>query len=153
MVYVGEGENKGENKMKKTLIFILTIVLLINTFLVSVSASTESGITPRWTNCVQCTTSFGVSNDTAEVFVDYDARDDRFTYAVLEVTVQKRFLLAFWRDVDVWTVTSYEHSDYYFVDIPVDGEGMYRAKFYLEFYGNTGDVDVVEDTIKFDYEG
>ena len=144
--------------MKKTLVFILTLVLLMNTLLISVSASGDTlsasnGPTPRWTNCDMCTTSFGVANDIAEVLVDYYAYEETFTYAKLKVTVQKRYLLAFWRDVDVWTKTSYENSAYYVAQIPVDGEGMYRAKFYLEFYGVTGAVDVVEHTSKFDYEG
>ena len=144
--------------MKKTLIFILTMVLLMNTLLISVSASgdtliTNNGPTPRWTNCIQCTTTFGVVDDIAEVFVDYNAREDIFTYAKLKVTVQKRYLLAFWRDIEVWTMTSYEDSAYYVAHIPVDGSGVYRAKFYLEFYGVTGEVDVVEHTTKYDYEG
>lgn len=144
--------------MKKTLVFILTLVLLMNTLLISVSASGDTlsannGPTPRWSTCAQCTTTFGVANDIAEIFVDYYADEASFTYAKFEVTVQKRYLLAFWRDVDVWTKTSYEHSNYYFADIPVDGEGMYRAKFYLEFHAINGDVDVVEHTTKYDYEG
>ena len=144
--------------MKKTLVFILTLVLLMNTLLISVSASgdtlsTSNGPTPRWANCAQCTTTFGVVNDLAEIFVDYNADPEVFTYAKLKVTVQKRYLLAFWRDVDVWTKTSYNYSDYYVAHIPVDGEGMYRAKFYLEFYGVTGEVDVIEHTTKYGYEG
>ena len=130
----------------------------MNTLLISVSASGDAlnvnnGPTPRWANCAQCTTVFGVVNDTAEFLVDYDADPAVFTYAKLKVTVQKRYLLAFWRDVEVWTKTSYNYSDYYLVQIPVDGEGVYRAKFYLEFYGVTGEVDVVEHTKKCDYEG
>lgn len=144
--------------MKKILVFILTMVLLVNTLLVSVSASTDtlgtnSGITPRWTNCELCDTTFGVANGVAEILIDYYADETLFTYAEFEVTVQKRFLLAFWKEVDVWTMTTYEHSAYYATHIPVDGAGKYRAKFYLEFYGNTGEVDVVEHTSTYDYEG
>lgn len=144
--------------MKKTLVFILTLVLLINTFLVSVGASTdpldeESGVTPRWTNCAMCDTVFGVANGVAELFIDYYADETLFTYATFEVTLEKRFLLAFWKDVDVWTMTTYEHSAYYATHIPVDGKGKYRATFHMEFYGNTGAVDVVEDVRTYDYEG
>lgn len=144
--------------MKKIIVFALTLVLLINTFLISAGASTgvelsNTGVTPRWTNCVTCTTSFGVANDVAECFIDYFADESVFTYAVLTVTVEKRFLLAFWKDVDEWSVTSYEHSAYYFANIPVDGKGKYRCHFYLEFYGNTGAVDVVEHTNTYDYDG
>ena len=144
--------------MKKTLVFILTLVLLANTFLVSVGASTDNsnandGIMPCWTNCVSSTVSFGIANDVAELIVDYYADESLFTYATFEVTVQKRFLLAFWKDVDVWSVTSYEHYACYFADIPVDGAGKYRAKFYMEVHGNTGEVDVIEDVYTYDYEG
>lgn len=144
--------------MKKTIVFILTVVLLINTFLVSVSANTDidasnTGVTPRWSNCATVNTNFGVANDVAECFIDYCANKDVFTYAVLKVTVQKRFLLAFWKDVGEWSVTSYDYSTYYFANIPVDGKGKYRCHFYLEFYGTTGEVDVVEHTNTYDYDG
>ena len=134
------------------------LVLMVNTFLVSASASTDSdssntGVTPRWTNCVTVNTNFGVANGVAQCFIDYFADETVFTHAVLTVTVQKRFLLAFWKDVDDWSVTSYEHSAYYFANIPVDGKGKYRCHFYLEFYGNTGEVDIVEHTNKYDYDG
>lgn len=138
--------------MKKTLLMILCVVLLMNTLFVSAGATTEDGITPRWTNTAMVDTTFGVANDIAEVFIDYYCREELFTHAVLTVTVQKRFLLVFWSDVDVWTLTSFQHSAYYFANIPVEGEGVYRAKYYLEFYGNTGAVDVVEHTTEFDYE-
>ena len=144
--------------MKKIIVFILTLVLLLNTFLISVSASTgtalaDTSVTPRWTNCVTCDTSFGVANGVAECFIDYFADESLFTHAVLKVTVEKRFLLVFWKDVGEWSVTSYEHSAYYFANIPVDGSGKYRCHFYLEFYGNTGEVDVVEHTNTYDYDG
>ena len=144
--------------MKKIIVFILTLVLLFNTFLVSVNASTDTtvsnaGVTPRWTNCATCDTSFGVANNVAECFIGYFAREELFTYAVLKVTVQKRFLLVFWKDMGEWTTTSYEHSDMFCAEIPVDGKGKYRCHFYLEFYGNTGEVDVVEHTNTYDYDG
>ena len=144
--------------MKKIIVFILTLVLLVNTFLVSVSASTDSmssktEVTPRWTNCATVDTNFGVINNTAEIFIDYFAREELFTHAVLKVTVEKRFLLVFWKDVGEWSTTSYEHSAMFGVDIPVDGSGKYRCHFYLEFYGNTGEVDVVEHTNTYDYDG
>lgn len=142
--------------MKKTLLLVLTMVLLMNTLFVSAGATTaagtDTGITPRWTNTAYVDTSFGVADDIAEAFVDYYCREELFTHAVLKVTIQKRFLLVFWRDVYVWTHTSYEHSMFYFAETPVTEEGMYRAKFYLEFYGNTGAVDVVEHNIEYDYE-
>lgn len=130
----------------------MCVILLTNTLFVSAGATTENGITPRWTNTGYVNTSFGVADDIAEAFIDYYAREDLFTHAVLKVTVQKRFLLIFWSDVGEWTYTSYENEAYYFAEIPVTDEGMYRAKFYLEFYGNTGAVDVVEHTTEYDYE-
>lgn len=144
--------------MKKIIIFILTMVLMVNTFLISASASTDDGsndtkITPRWTNCVTCDTSFGVFDDVAECFVDYWADETVFTHAILKVTVEKRFLLAFWRDVGEWSTTSYDEYAYYFANIPVNGSGKYRAHFYLEFYGTSGVVDVVDETLTFDYDG
>ena len=144
--------------MKKILVLALTLVLLMNTLLVSAGAAAPeaqaaTGVTPRWTNCTSVNTSFGVANNVAEVFIDYNAKPPYFSHAVLEVTVQKRFLLAFWKDVGDWSVTSYDDYAFYFADIPVDGKGKYRANFHLEFYGTTGEVDIVEHTTKYDYKG
>ena len=144
--------------MRKIIIFILTIVLMVNTFLISASASTgkisnDTKITPRWSNCITCDTSFGVYNDVAECFIDYWADETVFTYAVLKVTVEKRFLLAFWKDVGEWSTVSYDYAPYFFANISVDGKGKYRAHFYLEFYGTSGVVDVVDETLTFDYDG
>ena len=144
--------------MKKIIVFILTLVLLVNTFFISVNASADpimsnTGVTPRWTNCATVNTVFGVANNVAECFIDYFADEALFTHAVLKVTVEKRFLLVFWKDVGEWSVTSYEHSSYYFANIPVDGSGKYRCHFYLEVHGNTGAVDVIENTETYDYDG
>ena len=144
--------------MKKIIVFILTLVLLVNTFFISVSASADpitsnTGITPRWTNCATVNTNFGVANDVAECYIGYFAREEMFTYAVIKITVEKRFLLLFWNDVGEWSITSYEHSANYFANIPVDGSGKYRCHFYLEVYGITDEVDVVEHTNTYDYDG
>lgn len=144
--------------MKKILVLALTLVLLMNTLLVSAGAAAPeaqaaTGVTPRWTNCTSINTNIGIANNVAEIFIDYYSKPPHFTYAVLEVTVQKRFLLVFWKDMGDWSLTTYEKDAYYFAEIPVDGKGKYRANFHFEFYGDTGEVDVVEYTTEYDYEG
>ena len=119
--------------MKKIIVFILTLVLLVNTFLVSVSANTDidasnTGVTPRWSNCATVNTNFGVANDVAQCFIDYWADETVFTYAVLKVTVEKRFLLVFWKDVGEWSTVSYDYAPMFCAEIPVDGSGKYRCR-------------------------
>ena len=144
--------------MKKILVLALTLVLLMNTLLVSAGAAAPevqaaTGVTPRWTNCTSVSTNIGIADDVAEVFIDYYAKPPYFSHAVLEVTLQKRFLLVFWKDVGDWSVTSYEEYAYYFAEFAVNGKGKYRANFHLEFHGTTGEVDIVEHTSEYDYEG
>ena len=90
--------------MRRIILFALMLVLLLNMFLVSVGASADpitsnTGVTPRWTNCATADTTFGVANDIAECFIGYFAREELFTHAVIKITVEKRFLLLFWNDV------------------------------------------------------
>ena len=110
------------------------------------------GVSTYLTNCSNAAMSFGVSDGVASFFVTYTGREGIFTQAKLTVQVQKKFLGLFWRDAaDEWVGYNTEILGDFYDDIPVDGHGTYRAVFTLEVRGNTGRVDVMEDTIEYMY--
>lgn len=115
------------------------------------TVNVATGISPRLTNCVTASFSFGVTQaGDATFYVSYEGYDT-FTYAKLTVEVQKKFLGLFWTDVDEWTGYCYDKSGMFYDSVPADGTGTYRALFTLEVYGTTGVVDVIEDEIDCKY--
>ena len=68
--------------------------------------------------------------------------------AKLTVTVEKRFLWAFWNDVGTWTSTSTGIYGIFEHEMSFNGSGTYRATFMLEVTGADGTVDVITDTIE-----
>lgn len=140
--------------MKKVCCSVLSMFLAVVVLCMSTTAvfATEEGISPYYTNCDDTSMSFGVSEGVASFFVSYTGREGTFTRAKLTVQIQKKFLGLFWRDVaDEWVGENTEIEGYFLENIPVDGHGTYRAVFTLDMHGNTGRVDVIEDTIEYIY--
>jgi len=136
--------------MKKSLAFILTIVMAISMITAGAipASAAENTIQPRLSNADTANVSFVVDEYGIGYFaVTYNGNEETFTEAKVSVTIQKRFLLVFWDDVDRWTGISNEvYGDFYTTFILGD-TGTYRAVFTLEFYGTSGVVDVIEDNI------
>ena len=130
-------------------VFLAVIVLCMGAIH---AFATDEGISTYLTNCNDITISFGVSDSVASFYVSYTGREETFTQAKLTVQVQKQFLGLFWRDAaDEWVGYCTEIRGDFYDYIPVDGHGTYRAVFELEVRGNTGRVDVIEDTIEYIY--
>ena len=128
----------------------LAVVVLCSGVMPTLAA--DESISPYLTNCDDVSLSFGVADEVASFFVSYTGREETFTQAKLIVQVQKKFLGLFWRDAaDEWVGYNTEVLGNFYDDIPVDGHGTYRAVFTLEVRGNTGRVDVIEDTIEYIY--
>lgn len=143
-----------EVKMKKVCrasfsVFLAIVVLCMG--IMPVFAMGD-GASTYLTNCSDAVMSFGVSDGVASFYVSYTGREETFTHAKLTVQIQKKFLGLFWRDVaDEWVGYCTELYGDFYDDIPVDGHGTYRAVFTLDVHGNTGRVDVMEDTIEYMY--
>ncbi len=143
----------------KSLIALLFAALFAFGCVLPAAASNE-GIMPAYSHCVMCSKSFYVSREGyATAVVDYVANDDTFTQAKITVRFQKRYVHLFWFNVDIgqpdntWTVYSSNDRDIIEGAFPVSGAGTYRAIFYIEFYGTTGEIDVIEDTLHYDFQG
>ena len=152
--------------MKKTIISLILIlsmlfIAMVGGFTASATeydSSSNSGISPRFTNCEVCDFTFSVLDPgEAHVLVTYDSRASVFVQAKLTVKIQKKFLGLFWKDVDIgmtnneWIEYSYDVDGRFYNYFPVDGTGTYRAVFLLEMHGTTGVSDEIEDTIEFRY--
>ena len=141
--------------MKKSLAFILTIVMAISMITTGVipASAAENTMQPRLSNADTANVSFIVDDSGVGHFaVSYNGNEETFTEAKVSVTIQKRFLLVFWDDVDRWTGISNEvYGDLYTTFILIS-KGTYRAVFTLEFYGTSGVVDFIQDSIEFKHE-
>ena len=140
--------------MKKRLTFLLTLIMAFSMLMASAlpTAAAENTIQPRLSNADAANVGFAVDdNGVAHFSVSYDGKSATFTEAKVSVTIQKRFLWVFWNDVDSWTGTSTEVYGDIYTTFNLEDTGVYRAKFTLEFYGTSGVVDVIEDSIEAEY--
>ena len=140
--------------MKKMTRVGLTVVLALVVLWTSVvpSFAADGSVSTCLVNCNDVTMSFGVADGEASFYVSYTGKSATFTQAKLTVQIQKKFLGLFWRDVaDEWVGYNTELISEFYDNIPVDGHGTYRAVFTLDIHGNTGRVDVIEDTIEYIY--
>lgn len=138
-------------KWFKLLLTMLLIGVLLCAYLIPAYATGE-GITPRFTNCETANFYFSLSDNEAFFSASYVAREDTFLNAELRVTVEKKVLGLFWRDVGgQWVGYSTQARGTIRGSMPADGTGTYRANFKLIVYGNQGIADVIEDTIEVRY--
>ena len=143
--------------MKRTNTLILSIIMIIGILFASAFPSSASEISPRLSNCHECTINFGIVDGTAHVVVGYTGKADTFTQIKVTVKIQKRFLLVFWSTVDIgepnneWIATSTDLDGYLMGEFDVNSTGTYRAVFTIEVYGTGGVTDVMEETIECTY--
>ena len=96
--------------------------------------------------------SFVVADDEACFYTSYVAYQATFLKAELRVTVEKKVLGLFWRNVGgEWVGYSFDLLGTIAGSVPADGKGTYRANFTLYIYGNQGIADMIEDTIVVKY--
>lgn len=149
--------------MKKITNLILSTILAISLLFggtLSILASAEDEITsvsPRLSNCEAATFNFSVSNNTLCTCVTYYGNSETFTHAKLTLSFQKKYMLFFWKTVEIgyideeWMGYCYDLDGYFYQEFPATGSGTYRANFYFEIYGTSGVTDVLEKTVEREY--
>ena len=135
-----------KKRLKPWLMFLLTGIMLL-TFALPAYAE-DTSISPRLTNMDESTMHFSVIDNESHIYVSYIGRSSTFLKAEVNVKIEKKFLLLFWKDVSEWTSTSTEVIDYFSNSSPADGSGTYRATIKLTVYGTNGVNDVIEETIE-----
>ena len=137
--------------MKKTLkstILVMLSLLMCLTSIPVCAAESENQIMPRLSHMDSAAFSFDATSSVGYIGVTYTGYDVSFVSAKLTVTVEKRFLWAFWNDVGTWTSTSTDIHGSFYHEMPLNGSGTYRATFVLEVTGTDGTVDVIDGVIE-----
>lgn len=137
--------------MKKTLKSTILVILSLLMCLASIpvcAAESENQIMPRLSHMADASFSFDATSSVGYIAATYTGYESSFVSAKLTVTVEKRFLWAFWNDVGTWTSTSTELYGSFYHEMSLNGSGTYRATFVLEVTGTDGTVDVVDMVIE-----
>lgn len=143
------------NIFKFTMAIMLLCIMSVNGLAVYASAAS---ISPRYTNCAECATNFYItSSGVAYTDITYYAYSGVFTQANISVKIQKKTFLFFWSTVDIgtsddiWRTTSTDIFGDIVYTLQLSDTGTYRAVITVEFMGNTGVVDTIEETIEAKY--
>lgn len=151
---------RNEN-MKRNIFKTITSITLICLIVVNVipfNAFAAEEVSPRYTNCNSCDVMFSInSSGVASTDITYTAYSSTFTQAKLSVKIQKKTLWFFWTTVDigtsddVWTGYCTDIYGEIYYDLQLSSTGTYRAIITVEFFGNTGVVDTIEETMEDKY--
>ena len=134
-------------KITKVLVAILLIAVLSMTNVVAFA--TDEGTNPRLSHTSGGGFSFAIIDNVGHIGVTYYGYDS-FVRADLNLKVQKRFLLVFWKDYYEWNASSTVIDGDFIHEFNIEDSGKYRANFTLTVTGNDGTTDVItfeiEDT-------
>ena len=133
--------------LKSTILVMLSLLMCLASMPVCATES-ENQIMPRLSHMNDASFSFDATSSVGYISADYTGYDASFVSARLTVTVEKRFLWAFWNDVGTWTATSTDLDGVFYHEMALNGSGTYRATFTLEVTGTDGTVDVITDTLE-----
>ena len=132
-------------KRKVSLILVLAMVMIA----ILQFSLLASDISLRNNNTIQTDTTFSIFNDgMAMVYVGYEGYPSVTTGATITITIEKRNLLLFWRDIVSETITV--SGDYYSNELTyqLDSTGTYRCtvEYVVSGTGGADDVITFEDT-------
>ena len=135
-------------KIAKTFMLVSLAMIMCLTSVPIYASEAENGISPRLTHTNGASFAFDATSSVGYIAATYTAVDTTFVSAKLTVTVEKRFLWAFWNEVGTWTSTSTEVLGDFYHEMSLNGSGTYRATFVLEVTGTDGTVDVIDSVIE-----
>ena len=144
--------------MKKTICLLISLTIFFNLTAIAVSANTDNTeISPYLNNVVSTNTSFEIEDDgTAKIKVGFVGYKNITTGATIRIKIQKRFLLLFWRDVDlgtennVWVHEVYVSNFEYIHQILLT-KGTYRIQVEYQIRGSGGSTDTLSEEIERTY--
>ena len=123
--------------MKKISKLFFTLLLIAAMCLANVSAFASNGQTNENEGVMPClehtsnySCYFSAASDGGHVIVSYTG-DSNFSYAVVNVKIEKRNLLVFWKDICEFSVTSADVNGYIYRLCQLDGTGNSRATLTL----------------------
>jgi hypothetical protein len=115
--------------MKKIMYSFVAVCLCFAILGGAICSAAESSVSSRLTDLMQATSTFEINSDgQAYIFASYNAYEDVVSYVDINITLEKKFLLLFWKDVDSWSFQS--SSMNYATDMIIDvGSGTHKATF------------------------
>ena len=119
--------------MKKFL-FLVTLMITIvqNTTIMSLADS--STITPRYDNIINESSGLYIDdNGVAAITVSYTGNESILSHATIRITLQKKFLLLFWKDVSI------NGNDYLIIET---NQSIYRNVIYTNVTSGTHRVQI-----------
>ena len=137
-------------KFTKTIIvlFLLCIMTLNGVTAYANESQTNNTLTatPRFSNLAYASFNFIATDSEGAAIVKYTG-NNAFSHVSVHIKVEKRFLLAFWNDVDEWSVSSTNSNTTLTHVFALNGNGTYRATFTLDVMATDGTVETVSDVI------
>lgn len=129
--------------IKKILCVSLCLLAIIGCMPLSAAAADYStAIEPRYNNTANASTDFNIVDDVAKISVTYVGYEGITTGATINITLEKKFLLVFWTEVETWTLTS--DSAFFNQTVSCDvSSGTHRATVEYQIYGSGGSTDVI----------
>ena len=132
--------------MKRIVSCILCLVIFMCSFGVGANAESTMNLA-RLNNISSQNSSFSIENDVAIMSAVYTGYEGIFQKASINITLEKRFLWAFWNEVESWSYECYDTIGVIEVLHEV-GSGTYRATFEYQIYGVSGEVDSMVDELE-----
>lgn len=137
-------------KITKTLLIVFVALIMCFTSLPVTAFAAEDGTqnmaTPRLSHLSNVNFSFAATSTGGHVNVSYYGYPDTFARADINIKLQKKFLLVFWKDVDEWSSSSTSNDDVFSHTFTLDGTGTYKATLTFTATGTDGTVDTVTDS-------
>ena len=132
--------------LTKVIIVLLILCAMPFNAIIAFAADAEATGTSRLANVTSSAFDFTITGNEGYATIQY-VGNDGFAYAAVSVKVEKRFLLAFWNDVDEWSTTSTSQRATLGHIFALSSSGTYRATLTLEVTGTNGATEVITDVI------
>ena len=113
----------------------------------TVFAAENDGVSTCANNSSRTNTVFSIDdNGLATVIVSYVGYEGITSCGIISIKIQKRFLLAFWQDVDGGAWTDYSSDVSYINSHSISVKsGTYRVQVEYQIYGTGGDTDIITE--------
>lgn len=134
---------KGIKKLVAVMLVLATL-----TACMTVLASAEGAVQPRWTLTGSLDTQLSFSNDVAIATIGYECYESSTLSVRVTSTLQKKFMLFWWTDLTTWTDTSSDYIDV-FRHTYETSSGTHRLLVTFEVTDlSTGYTETIEDEVE-----
>lgn len=129
------------------------VITILSCIYTTAFASGENKISTYANNTLRTNTQFSIDdNGLATVVVSYVGYEGITSGGIVNIKIQKRFLFAFWQDVEGGSWTDYSSGVSYTNSHSISVKsGTYRVQVEYQISGFGGDTDVITEEIEAEY--